>query len=142
MCRHSKRENREIPSVPCAELETANCLDAQANLSEGTAEMNADGKSDESIVPSTQANNTDAESVAESAEERGSAKRNIDQHDLSRTPSRNKRRSLGLAGVREAARNNSELKFTALLHPVSYTHLRAHETLRYLVCRLLLEKKK
>ena len=31
-----------------------------------------------------------------------------------------------------------------MLHhdPVSYTHLRAHETLRYLVCRLLLEKKK
>ena len=25
---------------------------------------------------------------------------------------------------------------------VSYTHLRAHETLRHLVCRLLLEKKK
>ncbi len=24
----------------------------------------------------------------------------------------------------------------------SYTHLRAHDTLRYLVCRLLLEKKK
>ena len=28
------------------------------------------------------------------------------------------------------------------LESVSYTHLRAHETLRYLVCRLLLEKKK
>ena len=27
-------------------------------------------------------------------------------------------------------------------HPVSYTHLRAHETGRNLVCRLLLEKKK
>src|SRR5664279_5123902 len=27
------------------------------------------------------------------------------------------------------------------LHPVSYTHLRAHETDSYLVCRLLLEKK-
>ncbi len=26
--------------------------------------------------------------------------------------------------------------------PVYYTHLRAHETLPYLVCRLLLEKKK
>src|SRR5665647_2870031 len=26
-------------------------------------------------------------------------------------------------------------------HPVSYTHLRAHETDSYLVCRLLLEKK-
>ena len=26
------------------------------------------------------------------------------------------------------------------MQTVSYTHLRAHETLRYLVCRLLLEK--
>ena len=34
---------------------------------------------------------------------------------------------------------------TALIHacsPVSYTHLRAHETPEHLVCRLLLEKKK
>src|SRR5680860_1768457 len=30
----------------------------------------------------------------------------------------------------------------ALRHTVSYTHLRAHETDSYLVCRLLLEKKK
>src|SRR5665647_2588517 len=29
-----------------------------------------------------------------------------------------------------------------LQQPVSYTHLRAHETDSYLVCRLLLEKKK
>src|SRR5680860_1843868 len=29
-----------------------------------------------------------------------------------------------------------------LVVPVSYTHLRAHETDSYLVCRLLLEKKK
>ena len=29
-----------------------------------------------------------------------------------------------------------------LPEPVSYTHLRAHETDSYLVCRLLLEKKK
>ena len=28
------------------------------------------------------------------------------------------------------------------VNPVSYTHLRAHETDSYLVCRLLLEKKK
>ena len=81
--------------------------------------MNADGNSDESIVPSTQANNTDTESVAESVEERNSAERNTDQHGLLRTPSRNKRRSLGLAGVREAARNNRELKFTALLHHIN-----------------------
>ena len=29
-----------------------------------------------------------------------------------------------------------------IIKPVSYTHLRAHETGRNLVCRLLLEKKK
>ena len=37
-----------------------------------------------------------------------------------------------------AISNNKEL----LISPVSYTHLRAHETGRNLVCRLLLEKKK
>ena len=31
---------------------------------------------------------------------------------------------------------------TTTLAPVSYTHLRAHETVLDLVCRLLLEKKK
>src|SRR5674536_187919 len=31
---------------------------------------------------------------------------------------------------------------TQRLKPVSYTHLRAHETPEHLVCRLLLEKKK
>eukprot|EP00658_Telonema_sp_P-2_P046208 TRINITY_DN3431_c0_g1_i2.p1 TRINITY_DN3431_c0_g1~~TRINITY_DN3431_c0_g1_i2.p1 ORF type:complete len:116 (-),score=16.00 TRINITY_DN3431_c0_g1_i2:71-418(-) len=33
------------------------------------------------------------------------------------------------------------LPYSALI-PVSYTHLRAHETPEHLVCRLLLEKKK
>ena len=37
-------------------------------------------------------------------------------------------------------KGNSFLLVTS--ETVSYTHLRAHETLRYLVCRLLLEKKK
>src|SRR5665647_3891068 len=34
------------------------------------------------------------------------------------------------------------LGMLAVAYPVSYTHLRAHETDSYLVCRLLLEKKK
>eukprot|EP00658_Telonema_sp_P-2_P061145 TRINITY_DN49902_c0_g1_i1.p2 TRINITY_DN49902_c0_g1~~TRINITY_DN49902_c0_g1_i1.p2 ORF type:complete len:117 (-),score=23.70 TRINITY_DN49902_c0_g1_i1:59-409(-) len=34
------------------------------------------------------------------------------------------------------------LAFDMALNPVSYTHLRAHETPEHLVCRLLLEKKK
>ena len=33
-------------------------------------------------------------------------------------------------------------KITPIMNAVSYTHLRAHETDSYLVCRLLLEKKK
>src|SRR5680860_1725009 len=38
--------------------------------------------------------------------------------------------------------NLAVLHETLRLAPVSYTHLRAHETDSYLVCRLLLEKKK
>eukprot|EP01017_Pseudomicrothorax_dubius_P031066 TRINITY_DN3928_c0_g1_i4.p1 TRINITY_DN3928_c0_g1~~TRINITY_DN3928_c0_g1_i4.p1 ORF type:complete len:116 (-),score=2.73 TRINITY_DN3928_c0_g1_i4:19-366(-) len=33
-------------------------------------------------------------------------------------------------------------EYEGALYPVSYTHLRAHETPEHLVCRLLLEKKK
>src|SRR5450756_2887591 len=39
-------------------------------------------------------------------------------------------------------RRPSVLRRTLWLDPVSYTHLRAHETRHDLVCRLLLEKKK
>src|SRR5678815_2449890 len=41
-----------------------------------------------------------------------------------------------LAALAESAAVNNYTK------PVSYTHLRAHETPEHLVCRLLLEKKK
>jgi len=80
--------------------------------------MNADRKSDESIVPATPANNGAAEAPAESAEERGSAKRNAEQSVSHRTPGRTKCESRGLHGVREAARKDSTLRFTALLHHV------------------------
>src|SRR5665213_3811622 len=45
---------------------------------------------------------------------------------------------------RHSERGRLERLFRTLSHPgpVSYTHLRAHETGRNLVCRLLLEKKK
>ncbi len=81
--------------------------------------MNADGKSDESVVPATSANNGGAEPSAELAEERDSTKRNAGQAALSRTQSRIKHKSRGLHGVREAARKDSTLKFTALLHHVN-----------------------
>jgi len=85
--------------------------------------MNANRKSDESIVPATPANNGAAEAPAESAEERDSAKRNAEQAVSHRTPRRIKRESRGLYGVREAARKDSTLKFTALLHHVNEERL-------------------
>ena len=38
--------------------------------------------------------------------------------------------------------DNAEGRQRIIIEPVSYTHLRAHETPEHLVCRLLLEKKK
>ncbi|MEZ6033712.1 MAG: group II intron reverse transcriptase/maturase [Planctomycetaceae bacterium] len=87
--------------------------------------MNANRNSDESIVPATSANNDAAEASAESIEERDSAKRNDVQADLPRTPSRTQRKSSGLRGVREAARQDSTLRFTALLHHVNFDCLYA-----------------
>ena len=81
--------------------------------------MNANRKSDESVVPATPANNGAAEAPAESAEGRGSAKRNAEQDALHWTQGRSKRKSRGLHGVREAARKDGTLKFTALLHHVN-----------------------
>ena len=51
------------------------------------------------------------------------------------------KRGRNLDKIGRDAQDTSELFFEDV-RAVSYTHLRAHETLRYLVCRLLLEKKK
>jgi len=89
------------------------------NVSDGTADMNANGKSDESILPFTSANKDSVELSAERSEGSGSTKRNVGQAALSRTQSRIEHKSHGLHGVREAARKDSTLKFTALLHHVN-----------------------
>ncbi len=65
--------------------------------------MNANRKSDESVVPATSANNDAADASAESIEERDSAKRNALQPASPRTPGRNQGESHGLHGVGEAA---------------------------------------
>lgn len=92
--------------------------------------MNTDGKSDRPIVPTTRANNSGAEPVAESAEERGRAERNVESPDPSRTQKRKHGRSRGLAGVREAARAQPSLRFTSLLHHVNQQLL--HEAFDHL----------
>src|SRR5678815_5808576 len=42
---------------------------------------------------------------------------------------------------RRGAKRSNPASHYLYLYPVSYTHLRAHETPEHLVCRLLLEKK-
>jgi hypothetical protein len=115
MRQHSNRENREIPSASQLSFN----WERSANVSDGKADMNAEGKTDESVVLTTTANNDATEASAESDEGRDSAKRNAEQAALHRTPGRIKRESRGLHGVREAARKDSTLKFTALLHHVN-----------------------
>jgi RNA-directed DNA polymerase len=86
--------------------------------------MNAYGESDDRVVPLRSANKGVPETPAESAEERRSAKKNTPQSNLDRTQSREKRRSSGLAGVRERAHQSPDLKFTSLLHHVDVALLR------------------
>jgi len=64
---NSKRENREIPAVP--QVAVVGPRGRSANLSEGTADTDADGKSDGFVVP-TKRTNKAATAVAESVEGR------------------------------------------------------------------------
>ena len=82
---NSRRENRELPSAPGFDSSNAG---RSANLSEGKADMHADGKSDDVVVPSTQANKT-VTAVAESVEERTSPQGSvIEPPSMFRTQSR------------------------------------------------------
>jgi RNA-directed DNA polymerase len=113
MSGNSKRENREIPMVSKSQDR-----ERPENAPGGTAGMHAVGKSDGSVVPAKPTNKGAAEAPAESAEERDPAKRNADQDDPRRTRGRNERRLSGLERVREAARKDGSLRFTALLHHI------------------------
>lgn len=114
MRQDSNRENREVPSA-------SQSLDWErsANVSDGKADMYADGKSHGSIVLTTTANNDAAEASAEPDEGKDPTKKNATQDASHRTPGRIAVESRGLDGVREAARKDSTLKFTALLHHVN-----------------------
>lgn len=77
----------------------------------------ADEKSDTPIVPKKLLNKGD--NPAEAMEGRGVAKGNTDEFPVSRTQSRKHDTSTGLEGIREIARRERKLKFTALLHHVT-----------------------
>jgi RNA-directed DNA polymerase len=78
--------------------------------------MNGPGKSDRPAVPEKSPNNAGV-SAAEGMEGRGLAKGNPSQQNVSRTPSRNDASS-ALERVRQAAKGDKKLRFTALLHHI------------------------
>jgi hypothetical protein len=88
----------------------------------GKSLVNGDGESYCGIVPTKQPNKSE-QSPAEVVEGRPKTKENTRQPNLGRSPSRENRPS-GLERVREAARKNGKLKFTALLHHVGIDLLR------------------
>jgi RNA-directed DNA polymerase len=85
--------------------------------------MNGPGKSDRPVVPEKSPNKA-GQPVAEGTEGRGLAKGNLPQQNASRTPSREDALS-ALERVRQAAKKDKKLRFTALLH-----HIYNPETLR------------
>src|SRR5277367_5201243 len=80
------------------------------------------GESYSGVVPTKQPNQGEG-SLAEVVEGRPLTKENTQQPNSCRTASRESERK-GLARVREAAKQNGKLKFTALLHQVSIDLLR------------------
>jgi hypothetical protein len=79
-------------------------------------------ESDRTIVPMKQPNKT-ADRVAEAAEGRVRTKKNVDQPDIRPTQG-GERVSQGLGGVRRAARERKQERFTALLHHLDVDLLR------------------
>jgi RNA-directed DNA polymerase len=88
-----------------------------------TSDVYGSGESDGPIVPKKRANKA-GKTAAESVEGRGPTKGNVERtlHVPDAEPGR---RGIGLRGVREAARRDRKLRFTALLHHVTPALLRA-----------------
>jgi group II intron reverse transcriptase/maturase len=84
--------------------------------------MHVPEESDSGVLPMNHPNK-DGKPLAESEEERPLIKENVCQPNTYPTQSEN-RVSQGLAGVRKAARENKEMKFTALLHHLTVDLLR------------------
>src|SRR5439155_23842219 len=99
------------------------CLGAHREVQGRTPMMNEHGKSDRPVVP-TKSPNKAGQPATEGMEGRGLTKGNLQQQNVSRTPSRTDTPS-ALQRVRQAASKDKETRFTALLH-----HIYNLETLR------------
>src|SRR5215468_6875405 len=111
-------ENREASEMPEAKLRDRPAGEGKSR----TARMHAFEESDSGIVPMNHSNKS-GKPPAESEEGRPLIKENTHQLSTHSTQS-GVRVSQGLAGVRRAARERKERKFTALLHHLTVVLLR------------------
>src|SRR5207253_6687217 len=145
---HGNRETSETPAAKPGDR-------AVGEGKSRTARMYVPEESHDGIVPMNHSNK-DRRPLAEGEEGRPSIKENACQPHTYPTQS-GEGVPQGLAGVRKAARENKEMKFTALLHHLTVDLLRESfyslkrrseehtselQSRGHLVCRLLLEKKK
>jgi RNA-directed DNA polymerase len=110
-------ENREISCTSWSQDQ-----DRSAKPKKRTADMHVREKSDCAVVPMNQPNN-EAQASAEVGEGRAQIEENIARSHMFPTQS-GKRMSPGLSGVRKAATERKQKKFTALLHHVTVDLLR------------------
>jgi RNA-directed DNA polymerase len=111
-------ENRETSETPAVQPDSR----AAGEGLGGTARTDVPEESHDGIVPMNHSNK-DERPLAESEEGRPSIKENAGQPHTYPTQS-GKGVSQGLTGVRQAARGNKEMKFTALLHHLTADLLR------------------
>src|SRR5215470_8952959 len=111
-------ENREISGA--SRLDKGR--DRSAKAQSHNAGMHVSEKSDRATVPMNQPNKGE-QSSAEAGEGRAQTKENIGRSSTSPTQS-GERVSQGLSGVRQAAEERKQERFTALLHHVTVSLLR------------------
>jgi group II intron reverse transcriptase/maturase len=118
MHRNFTRENREALLIP--ELETEG---GREKAMSDKSHSNGNRESYSVIVPTKQPNESQG-GPKEVVEGRALTKENMEQPNSYRTPSRESGSS-GLDRVRQAAKGNKQLKFTALLHHINIELLRS-----------------
>src|SRR6516164_2125463 len=111
-------ENREISRTPWSAEQGRS-----AKAINQTADMNVREKSDCAVLPVNQPNNGGQQPSTEVGEGRVQTQENIVQSRMRPTQS-GERVSQGLSGVRKAARERKQERFTALLHHLSVGLLR------------------
>src|SRR5216110_678031 len=110
-------ENREISSTPWSDDQGRS-----AKATNQTADTHVPEKSDCAVLPVNQPNKG-GQSSAEAGEGRAQTKENIVQPHM-RPAQNGKRMSQGLDGVRKAAKERRQERFTALLHHLNVDLLR------------------